>query len=40
MVHVADRDPALYGLSAERDGAIDEVESFDDEDDDATILNT
>jgi cysteine protease ATG4 len=40
VVHVADRDPALYGLSAERDGAIDEVESFDDEDDDATILNT
>lgn len=40
VVNVADRDPALYGLSAERDGAIDEVESFDDEDDDATILNT
>jgi cysteine protease ATG4 len=39
VIHVADKDPALHGLGAERDGAIDEVESFDDEDDDDTILN-
>jgi cysteine protease ATG4 len=37
VVHVADKDPALHGLGTERDGAIDEVETFDDEDDD-TIL--
>lgn len=34
IVHIAERDPALYSLGVERDGAIDEVESFDDEDDD------
>ncbi|KAH8661351.1 putative cysteine protease atg4 [Tricladium varicosporioides] len=34
IIHVADRDPALHGLGGERDGAIDEVETFDDEDDD------
>jgi cysteine protease ATG4 len=40
VIHVADRDPALYGLGVERDGAIDEVETFDDDDDDDdTILN-
>ena len=38
VIHVADKDPALHGVSAERDAAIDEVESFDDSDDD-TILN-
>ncbi|EDN95087.1 hypothetical protein SS1G_10962 [Sclerotinia sclerotiorum 1980 UF-70] len=38
VIHVADRDPALHGLGAERDGAIDEVETFDDDDDD-TVLN-
>jgi cysteine protease ATG4 len=37
---VADKDPALHGLGTERDGAIDEVETFDDEDDDGdTLLN-
>jgi len=39
IVHVADRDPALHGLGAERDAAIDEVETFDDEDDDDIILD-
>lgn len=39
VVHVADRDPMLHGLDTEREGAIDEVETFDDEDDDDTILN-
>lgn len=34
IVHIGERDPALYSLGVERDGAIDEVESFDDEDDD------
>ncbi|KAG4028713.1 hypothetical protein MFRU_019g00070 [Monilinia fructicola] len=38
VIHVADKDPALYGLGGERDGAIDEVETFDDDDDD-TILD-
>ncbi|KUJ10593.1 putative cysteine protease atg4 [Mollisia scopiformis] len=36
VIHVADREPAL---STERDGAIDEVETFDDDDDDDTILD-
>lgn len=39
VIHVADTDPSLYSLGTERDGAIDEVESFDDEGDDDTILN-
>ena len=34
IVHIADKDPSLYSLGVEREGAIDEVESFDDEDDD------
>ncbi|QSZ31968.1 hypothetical protein DSL72_001537 [Monilinia vaccinii-corymbosi] len=34
VIHVADQDPALYSLGGERDGAIDEVETFDDDDDD------
>ncbi|ATZ47391.1 hypothetical protein BCIN_02g06770 [Botrytis cinerea B05.10] len=38
VIHVADTDPASYGLGGERDGAIDEVETFDDDDDD-TILD-
>ena len=37
VVHVADTDPVLHGLGTERDGAIDEVETFDDEDDDAIL---
>jgi cysteine protease ATG4 len=39
VIHVADKDPALHGLGTERDGAIDEVETFDDEDDGDTLLN-
>lgn len=43
IIHVADRDPSLLGLSGERDAAIDEVESFDDEegdgDDGVTVLD-
>jgi len=34
VIHVADQDPAGLGLGGERNGAIDEVETFDDEDDD------
>ncbi|TVY36023.1 putative cysteine protease [Lachnellula subtilissima] len=34
VIHVADQDPAGLGLAGERHGAIDEVETFDDEDDD------
>lgn len=41
VIHVADKDPVLYSQGAERDGAIDEVESFDEEEeDDVTILDT
>ena len=39
VVHVADKDPLLHTMGTEREGAIDEVETFDDEDDDETILN-
>ena len=39
VVHVADKDPLLHAMGTEREGAIDEVETFDDEDDDDTILN-
>ena len=38
VIHVGDTDPALYSMGAERESAIDEVETFDDEDDD-TIIN-
>ncbi|KAH8592226.1 hypothetical protein B0O99DRAFT_517879 [Bisporella sp. PMI_857] len=38
VIHVADTDPALYRTGVEREGAIDEVETFDDDDDD-TIVN-
>ncbi|KAK2628888.1 hypothetical protein QTJ16_001991 [Diplocarpon rosae] len=39
VIHVADKEPTQEGLGIEREGAIDEVETFDDEDDDDTILN-
>lgn len=39
VIHVAEKEPPLQGLGTERAGAIDEVETFDDEDDDDTILN-
>lgn len=40
IIHVADKDPALLGLGGERDAAIDEVESFDGDDDDGvTVLD-
>jgi cysteine protease ATG4 len=39
IIHVADKDPALLGLGGERDAAIDEVESFDDDDDGVTVLD-
>lgn len=39
VVRVAGKDPLLYAMGTEREGAIDEVETFDDEDDDDTILN-
>ncbi|KAK0101507.1 Cysteine protease atg4 [Cadophora gregata] len=38
VIHVAEKEPPFQGLGTEREGAIDEVETFDDEDDD-TILN-
>ncbi|KAI9666316.1 MAG: Cysteine protease atg4 [Bathelium mastoideum] len=37
IVHVADREPVLHGTGAERQGAIDEVEAFSDEDDAETV---
>lgn len=38
VIHVGDTGPTANGVSGERDGAIDEVETFDD-DDDETVLN-
>lgn len=32
IVHIADKDPARMGLGHERDDAIDDVESFDEDD--------
>ncbi|TAQ84604.1 hypothetical protein B7494_g7079 [Chlorociboria aeruginascens] len=37
VITVADTDPLLHGLGVEREGAIDEVESFDEEDDDTVL---
>jgi len=39
VIHIADKNPALQGLGVERDGAIDEVESVD-EDEDCQIFGT
>lgn len=39
VIHVADKEPTLRGVGTEREGAIDEVETFDDEEDDDTVLN-
>ncbi|KAI9743285.1 MAG: Cysteine protease atg4 [Claussenomyces sp. TS43310] len=43
IIHIADTDPASLNTSGEREGAIDEVESFDgdddDEDEDETVLD-
>ena len=33
IVHVADVEPSVHGFDQERANAVDEVESFDDEDD-------
>ena len=33
IVHVADFEPAQHGFGSERDGAVDEVQTFDDDDD-------
>ncbi|RDW67911.1 cysteine protease [Coleophoma cylindrospora] len=38
VIHIADHDPAARNLALERDGAIDEVETFDDEDDEDMVL--
>lgn len=32
VIHVANKNPTLRGVSGERDSAIDEVESVDDDD--------
>ncbi|KAF2399828.1 hypothetical protein EJ06DRAFT_543324 [Trichodelitschia bisporula] len=37
IIHVADKEPSLTGTGYEREGAIDEVETFDTEDDDAEL---
>ncbi|KAI9772028.1 MAG: Cysteine protease atg4 [Geoglossum simile] len=37
VIHVADVQPALHGHGVEREGAVDEVEAFDDDDDDMTV---
>ncbi|KAI9052526.1 hypothetical protein LZ554_003869 [Drepanopeziza brunnea f. sp. 'monogermtubi'] len=39
VIHVVDKEPSLQGPGTEREGAIDEVETFDDEDDEDSILN-
>lgn len=39
VIHIADKDPALHGIGSERDGAIEEIETFDDDEDD-TILDS
>ena len=32
IIHVSDKEPPLHGRDSEREGAIDEVETFDDDD--------
>lgn len=38
VIQVADKAPRLNGMGAEREGAVDEVESCDDDEDDETVL--
>lgn len=37
IIHIADKEPVLHGTGAEREGALDEVEAFDDDDDDTVL---
>lgn len=39
IIHVADRSPVLGGLVEGRDGAIDEVETLSDDDDDSETIH-
>jgi len=36
IVHVYEKEPPVPGQAVEREGAVDEVETFDDDDDDDT----
>ncbi len=36
IINVADKAPSMHGHGSEREGAVDEVEAFDDDDDDLT----
>lgn len=38
IINVADKAPPLHGHGSEREGAIEEVEAFDDEDDNDEIV--
>lgn len=37
VVHVADTEPTLHGHGSERESALDEVETFDDEEGDCEL---
>ena len=39
VVHVADTEPQPHGEGTERESAVDEVETFDDDDDNEDELN-
>jgi len=36
IVHIYEKEPPVPGVTKEREGAVDEVETFDDEEDDGT----
>lgn len=38
VVHVADAEPSLHGLGTERQSAVDDVETFDDEEEDGELV--
>ncbi|KAI9822353.1 MAG: Cysteine protease atg4 [Pycnora praestabilis] len=40
VIHVADEEPTLHGRGSAREGAVDEVETFDDDDDDVGLAAT
>jgi cysteine protease ATG4 len=40
IIHVSDKPPALHGRGREREGAVDEVETFDDDGDEEEYVVT
>ena len=38
IINIADRAPPVHGVGSEREGAVDEVEAFDDDEEDGDVI--